>query len=55
MAILSAAGGAAIGLSGQALDTTTMLGGGPLPEPILIGAPTHVQALRAVVQRRANC
>jgi myo-inositol-1(or 4)-monophosphatase len=52
MAILNAAGGVAIGLSGQALDTTAMLGGGALPEPILIGAPSHVQALRAVIQLR---
>jgi myo-inositol-1(or 4)-monophosphatase len=52
MAILSAAGGGAIGLSGQALDTTTMLGGDGLPEPLLIGAPAHAQALRAVIQLR---
>jgi myo-inositol-1(or 4)-monophosphatase len=52
MAILGAAGGVAIGLSGAALDTTTLLDGQLLPEPVVIGAPTHAERLRAATRER---
>jgi len=55
MALLHAAGGIAVGLSGAPLDTTALLEGQQLPEPVLLGAEPHVAALRAVIRdRRAS-
>ena len=52
LAILQAAGGVAITLSGGALDTTALLDGRLLPEPVVIGAPAHAEGLRAVIRER---
>jgi len=52
MAILRAAGGVIITLSGAALDPSTILDGKTFAEPVLLGAPTHVAALRAAIQLR---
>jgi myo-inositol-1(or 4)-monophosphatase len=52
LAILRAAGGVAVGLSGVPLDTTTLLDGRLIPEPALLGAEPHVAGLRAVVRDR---
>lgn len=52
IAILQASGGVALGLSGTQLDTRRLLDGRAHDEPVLIGAPAHVQALRAVVRPR---
>jgi myo-inositol-1(or 4)-monophosphatase len=52
MAILRAAGGIAVGLSGASLDTARLCDGQPLPEPLLIGAAAHVADLRTVVHSR---
>src|SRR5207237_6090640 len=53
LVILGAAGGIAVGLSGQALDTTAMLDGRLLAEPIVIGEPSHAHALRSVIRSRS--
>lgn len=52
MAILCAAGGEATGLSGAPLDTTALLDGQLLAEPVILGARSHVAGLMAVVHRR---
>jgi myo-inositol-1(or 4)-monophosphatase len=52
LAILWAAGGVAVGLSGVALDTTTMLDGRLLPEPVIVGAKSHVNGLLPIIQER---
>lgn len=52
MAILRAAGGVAIGLSGQPLDTAAMRDGRLLPEPIVVGAPGAAESLRGLIQVR---
>jgi myo-inositol-1(or 4)-monophosphatase len=52
LAILRAAGGAAIGFSGAPLDTTTLLDGQLLAEPVILGAESHIAGLRAIVRRR---
>jgi len=52
MAILRAAGGVAITLSGAAFDTASTLDGRPFLEPVLLGEPTHVAALRAAIRLR---
>jgi hypothetical protein len=53
MAILRAAGGQAMGLSGAPLDTTTLLDGQLLAEPVILGAESHIAGLMSVVHRRA--
>jgi myo-inositol-1(or 4)-monophosphatase len=52
LAILRAAGGVAIGLSGAPLDPAPLLDGRLLPEPLIIGAETHVAGLRSVIRDR---
>jgi myo-inositol-1(or 4)-monophosphatase len=52
IAILRAAGGDVVGLSGVPLDTTALLEGQLLPEPVLLGSETQVAALRAVITDR---
>jgi len=52
IAILRAAGGDVVGLSGAPLDTTALLEGQLLPEPVLLGSETQVAALRAVITDR---
>src|SRR5262245_22431243 len=52
LAILHAAGGEAIGFSGAPLDTTTLLAGQLLAEPVILGAESHIASLRAIVHRR---
>jgi myo-inositol-1(or 4)-monophosphatase len=52
LAILQAAGGVAVGLAGAPLDTAKLLDGRLLTEPTLLGAATHVAALRSVVHKR---
>lgn len=47
LAVLSAAGGVAVGLSGAVLDTESALDGRSIREPILFGAPNIVTALRS--------
>lgn len=49
LAILRAAGGIAAGLSGMPIEIVPLLNGGALREPIVIGEPTHVQALCAAI------
>jgi myo-inositol-1(or 4)-monophosphatase len=46
LAVLHAAGGVAIGLSGEPLATAELLDGRVQREPIVCGAPSHVAALR---------
>ncbi len=53
LAILQAAGGCAIGLSGHPLDTTGMLNGNSLAEPVVVGEATHVTTLRSGIQVRS--
>jgi len=53
LAILEAAGGVAIGLAGAPLDAAILLDGRLLPEPAIIGAESHCNALRAVIHERA--
>jgi myo-inositol-1(or 4)-monophosphatase len=50
LAILQAAGGAAVGLSGAPIDTGAMLDGRLLEEPAILAAPHQIPALRAVIQ-----
>jgi myo-inositol-1(or 4)-monophosphatase len=52
LAVLRAAGGVAVGLSGAPLDTHTMLDGRLLPEPTILAAPDRVAALREVIRTR---
>lgn len=52
LAILAAAGGVAFGLSGQALDMTTLLDGQMLAEPVVVGEPSHAQRLRTAITPR---
>jgi myo-inositol-1(or 4)-monophosphatase len=52
LAILRAAGGGAVGLSGASLDTITLLDGRLLLEPVLLGAESHIAGLRAIVHAR---
>jgi myo-inositol-1(or 4)-monophosphatase len=47
LAILQAAGGVAVGLSGAPIDTRAMLDGRSLDEPAILAAPHQIQALRA--------
>jgi myo-inositol-1(or 4)-monophosphatase len=53
MALLQAAGGTAVGFSGAPLDTTLMLGGQLLPEPVLLGAQEQTTLLRAAITDRS--
>jgi myo-inositol-1(or 4)-monophosphatase len=52
MAILRAAGGVALGLSGQPFETSAILDGRTFAEPVILGAPAHVEMLRAVIRSR---
>lgn len=52
LAIIRAAGAVAVGLSGAPLDTTQLLDGRKLPEPILIAPPQLVDLLRGYISRR---
>ena len=52
MALLRAAGGVAIGFSGAPLDTTAMLGGELLPEPVLLAAESQIAPLHAAITDR---
>lgn len=51
-AILRAAGGAMIHLSGAPVDVPALLDTRRLPEPIIVAAPQMAEALRAMVSRR---
>jgi myo-inositol-1(or 4)-monophosphatase len=53
LAILRAAGGVAIGMSGASLEPSSMRDGQPIPEPALLGEQTHVRALQAVIHERS--
>jgi myo-inositol-1(or 4)-monophosphatase len=53
LAILQAAGGVAIGLSGAQINTSTMLDGRLLAEPAILTAPHQVAALRAGITQRS--
>jgi myo-inositol-1(or 4)-monophosphatase len=52
LAIVEAAGGASVGISGQQPDLKLMLGGTPLPEPMVVSGPNHLEALRSGIQYR---
>jgi myo-inositol-1(or 4)-monophosphatase len=52
LAILRAAGGVAVGLSGAPLETKSMLDGRLLDEPAILAAPQRIQALRDVIHAR---
>jgi myo-inositol-1(or 4)-monophosphatase len=52
LAILQAAGGVAVGLSGAQIDTTAMLDGSLLAEPAILAAPGRISMLRATIQSR---
>src|SRR5215217_3310713 len=54
MAILQAAGGEAIGLSGAPINTGIMLDGRVLDEPAIIAAPHQIEALRASITWRSR-
>jgi myo-inositol-1(or 4)-monophosphatase len=54
LAILQAAGGVAVGLSGAPLDTSAMLDGRLIDEPAILAAPHQVQALHDVIRWRAR-
>lgn len=51
-AILRSAGAAAVGLSGAPVDVPALLDGRKLPEPIVIGPPQLLEALRGYIRRR---
>ena len=50
LAIVRAAGGVAVGLSGRPVELGALLQGGRTPEPLLVAAPGQVEALRAVIR-----
>jgi len=52
MAILHAAGGVALTLSGAVFDTSAILNGQTFREAVLLGEPTHVAALRSAIRLR---
>jgi len=52
LAILRAAGGVAVGLSGAPLEVAPLLDGRKLPEPIVIGPPQLIERLRGYISRR---
>jgi myo-inositol-1(or 4)-monophosphatase len=52
LAILRAAGGVAVGLSGAPLETKSMLDGRLLDEPAILAAPQRIEALRDVIHAR---
>ena len=54
LAILRAAGGVAVGLSGAPLTTKSMLDGRLLDEPAILAAPQRIQALRDVIHARTH-
>jgi len=54
LAILQAAGGVAVGLSGAPLDTSAMLDGRLLHEPALLAAPHQIPALRDAIHWRGH-
>lgn len=47
LAILHAAGGVAVGLSGAPINTSVMLDGRTLDEPVILAAPHQIPVLRA--------
>ena len=47
LAILQAGGGVAVGLSGASINTSAMLDGQLLDEPVILAAPHQIPALRA--------
>jgi myo-inositol-1(or 4)-monophosphatase len=49
LAILQAAGGVAVGLSGAPINTSAMLDGRLLAEPAVFAAPHQIEALRAMI------
>lgn len=54
LAILQAAGGTAIELSGAPFEIGRILDGSTFKAPVILGAPAHAQALRAIIQPRAR-
>lgn len=52
LAILHAAGGVALSLSGPAFDTNEILDGRSYDVPVVLGAPAQAQALRAAITAR---
>ena len=52
LAILRAAGGHATSLTGAPLDTTALIDGRLLAEPVILGAESHVSGLRTLVHQR---
>jgi myo-inositol-1(or 4)-monophosphatase len=54
LAILQAAGGVAIGMSGAPVDTRPMLDGRQIHEPALLAAPHQIPALRDSIQWRGH-
>lgn len=54
LAILRAAGGVAVGLSGAPLNTSTMLDGRLIDEPAILAAPHRVRALRDTIHWRGR-
>ncbi|HWQ11863.1 MAG TPA: inositol monophosphatase family protein [Roseiflexaceae bacterium] len=52
LAVLHAAGGVAVTLSGADLDTRRLMDGSQQPEPVVVGAPAHVAALRDCIRVR---
>jgi myo-inositol-1(or 4)-monophosphatase len=53
-AVLKAAGGVAVGLSGAPLDTASLLDGSHQREPALVGHPVSVEALRSHMRARTD-
>jgi myo-inositol-1(or 4)-monophosphatase len=52
LAVLYAAGGVAVTLSGAALDTSRLMDGSQQREPVVVGAAAHVAALRERIRVR---
>ena len=54
MAILQAAGGVAVGLSGAPVDTSAMRDGRLLDEPVILAAPDRARELRSIIHWRGH-
>jgi myo-inositol-1(or 4)-monophosphatase len=54
LAILQAAGGVAVGLSGAPINTSAMLDGRTLAEPAILAAPHQISALRGIVAQHTR-
>jgi myo-inositol-1(or 4)-monophosphatase len=52
LAILQAAGGTALTITGQPIDLETLIAGQPNAEPFLLGQATHVNKLQACIDER---